>query len=76
MNTRLGALPIAPLAFLALATPAMAEEFEGRFTGAAAGYSSDVIGPELGGTAAPGGVGHPVGRRRSLIAEGTGRWTC
>lgn len=48
MTTRLGALFIASIAFASFATPAMAEEFEGPFIGAAAGYSRDEIGPELG----------------------------
>ena len=48
MNTRNGALLIAPLALVAISSPAQAEEFEGPFVGAAAGYSRDEIGPDLG----------------------------
>lgn len=48
MNTRLGALLLTPLALGAISNPAHAEEFEGPFVGAAAGYSRDEIGPDLG----------------------------
>lgn len=48
MNTRIGAVLIAPLAFAAFANPAQAENFEGPFVGAAAGYSRDEIGPDIG----------------------------
>lgn len=48
MNTRFGALLLAPLALAAFAAPAQAEEFEGPYAGAAIGYSRDEIGPELG----------------------------
>lgn len=48
MNTRLGAMLVAPIALIAFSTPALAEEFEGPFLGAAVGYSRDEIGPDLG----------------------------
>lgn len=48
MNTRLGALLLTPLALAAISNPAQAEEFEGPFVGAAAGYSRDEIDPDLG----------------------------
>lgn len=48
MNTRIGALLLTPLALVAISNPAHAEEFEGPFVGAAAGYSRDEIGPDLG----------------------------
>lgn len=48
MYTRIGALLVAPLALAVISNPAQAEEFEGPFVGAAAGYSRDEIGPDLG----------------------------
>lgn len=42
-----GALLLAPAAFLAFAAPASAEEFEGPFVGAGFGYSRDELGNEL-----------------------------
>ena len=48
MNTRFGAALLAAAAFTAVAAPAQAEEFEGPFIGAAAGYSRDEVGPDLG----------------------------
>ncbi len=48
MNTRFGVLLSAPLALIAYSGPALAEDFEGPFVGAAAGYSRDEIGPDLG----------------------------
>ena len=48
MNSRIAALLIAPVAFATFANPAQAENFEGPFVGAAAGYSRDEIGPDLG----------------------------
>ena len=53
MNTRLAALLLAPVAFASFTSPAQAEEFEGPFVGAAAGYSRDEIGPDLGDGLAP-----------------------
>ncbi|MFU7529462.1 outer membrane protein [Qipengyuania sp. ASV99] len=52
MNTRFGAILIAPLAIITLSSPAQAEQFEGPFVGAAAGYNRDEIGPQLGDGAA------------------------
>lgn len=48
MNIRNSALLIAPLALALISNPAQAEEFEGPFVGAAAGYSRDEIGPDVG----------------------------
>lgn len=48
MNTRIGAALVAPLALLAISSPAAAEDFDGPFVGAAAGYSRDEVGPDLG----------------------------
>lgn len=54
MNTRLGALLLAPVALLSFSVPAFAENFEGPFAGTAAGYSRDEVGPEFGdGTELP-----------------------
>ena len=43
----IGALLLAPAAFLAFAAPASAEEFEGPFVGAGFGYSRDELGSEF-----------------------------
>lgn len=48
MNSRIAALLIAPVAFATFTNPAQAENFEGPPVGAAAGYSRDEIGPDLG----------------------------
>ena len=48
MNTRIGAALVAPLALLAISSPALAEDFDGPFVGAAAGYSRDEVGPDIG----------------------------
>lgn len=48
MNTRIGAALAAPLALIAISSPALAEEFDGPFVGAAAGYSRDEVGPDIG----------------------------
>ena len=48
MYSHLSARVAAPLILLAAASPALADEFEGPFVGAASGYSRDEVGPELG----------------------------
>lgn len=48
MNTRIGAALAASLALIAISSPAAAEDFDGAFVGAAAGYNRDEVGPDLG----------------------------